>query len=217
MIPYPHPNPAPGSNAIGDFTIGISPIGTISSFDPWVTVLSQYGTSPILTAMIASFNAAVDETANLDNYFDFVFNVATAQGAGLDTWGRIVGVSRVVAIAGSAEYLGFEEAGSWVAFNQGVFYSGTTVTNNVVLLDPDFRTLILAKAASNICDGSIPAINAILLALFPNRGACYVVDLGGMQMEYVFNFALTPIELAIVETSGVLPTPVGVSATVVQL
>jgi hypothetical protein len=117
-----------------------------------------------------------------------------------------------------AEYLGFEEAGaSWVAFNQGVFYSGAAVTTNVNLSDADFRTLILAKAASNICDGSIPAINAILLALFPNRGACYVTDLGNMQMTYTFNFALTPIELAIVETSGVLPTPAGVAATVVQL
>lgn len=215
--PYPHPSPAAGSNAIGDFVIGISPIGTISSFDPWQTVLSQYGNSPVITSLIASFNAAVDETENLDDYYDDIFNVLTAQGYGLDLWGRVVGVSRVVAIPGSAEYLGFEEAASWVAFGQGVFWSGSTVTNNVVLSDAAFRTLILAKAASNICDGSIPAINAILLALFPNRGSCYVTDLGNMAMSYTFNFTLTPVELAIVETSGVLPTPAGVAATVVQL
>lgn len=215
--PYPHPNPAAGSNAIGDFTIGISPIGTISSFDLWATVLSQYGNSPILTAMLASFNAAVDQTANLDNYFDLIFSVLTAQGYGLDTWGRITGVSRVVAIAGSANYLGFQEAASWETFGYGVFWSGTTVTNNVVLSDSDFRTLILAKAASNICDGSILAINSILLALFPNRGDCYVTDLGAMTMTYTFAFSLTPVELAIVEQANVLPTPAGVAATVVQL
>ena len=33
--------PAPGSNAIGTFIIGASPIGDIPVFDPWQTVISQ--------------------------------------------------------------------------------------------------------------------------------------------------------------------------------
>ena len=73
--PYPHPNPAPGSNAIGQFIIGVSPIGTIPSFDPWATIISQYGNSQAIDAIITSFNAAMDQTANFDDFFDVTWNV----------------------------------------------------------------------------------------------------------------------------------------------
>ena len=36
-----------------------------------------------------------------------------------------------------------------------------------------------------------------------------------MTMTYTFEFALTPVEQAIVEQSGVLPRPTGVSSSVV--
>ena len=38
-----------------------------------------------------------------------------------------------------------------------------------------------------------------------------------MTMIYKFEFVLTPVELAIVLQSGVLPKPTGVSATVQQV
>lgn len=216
--PYPHPNPAPGSNAIGSFAIGISPIGTITPFDPWSTVISQYANSPVIPDMILAFNAALDQTENMDNLFDLVWNIDTAQGYGLDVWGRIVGVSRTLQLppAGTA-YLGFNEAaGSWTGFGQGGFYSGGGVTSNFVLSDPDFRILILAKAAGNISDGSIPSLNKILLGLFPGRGACYVVDNLDMTMVLKFSFHLSAIELSIVQTSGALPIPCGVAVSIDQ-
>lgn len=214
--PFP-PSPGPGSNAIGDFTIGVSPVGTISAFTVWPTIIAQYANSGSLDQILTSYAAAIDQTANFDSFFDMIWNVLTAQGYGLDVWGRIVGVSRTLQLpAGSGTYLGFEESGSWSGFNQAPFYGGSsTLTNNVSLDDADFRTLILAKAASNICDGSIPAMNAILLALFPGQGDCYVTDNGNMTMTYTFTFTLTPTQLAIVTNSGALPTPAGVSASVV--
>ncbi len=36
----------------------------------------------------------IDPTADLNAFYDLVWNVATAQGWGLDVWGRIVGVTR---------------------------------------------------------------------------------------------------------------------------
>jgi Protein of unknown function (DUF2612) len=215
--PYPHPNPAPGSNAIGSFAIGVSPIGTISPFDPWVTIISQYANSPIIDAMINSFNAAMDQTENLDNFYDMIWNIQSAEGYGLDVWGRIVGVSRTLNIPGSPNYIGFKEANTWTGFGQGGFYSGGSITSNVILDDDDYRRLILAKAAANISDGSIPTVNKILLALFPARGAAYVADNQNMSLTYTFKFALSPVDLAIVATSGVLPNPTGVAINISQL
>jgi hypothetical protein len=220
QAPYPsYPTgTAPGANAIGSFAIGQSPIGTIAPFNEWVTVISQYANSPILTGMIEAFNAAVDPTQIIDNIYDMIWNVLTATGYGLDVWGRIVNVNRALVFSGSTTYIGWEEAGSsWTGFNQGIWFSGGGTTTNILLQDSDFRRLILAKAATNICNGSIPSINSILLNLFPLRGSCYVKDNLNMSMVYVFDFTLSPVELAIIAQSGVLPNPAGVAVTIQQV
>lgn len=181
------------------------------------TVVSQYSNSPTLVQLIANFNTYIDPSSNIDAFFQLVWNVDTAQGVGLDIWGRIVGVQRVLQVA-SGVYFGFAEADDNVEtpFNQAPFYSGQPTTGNFALTDDAFRTLIFAKALANISDGSILSINQILLNLFPARGDCYVTDLGSMRMTYTFAFALTPVEAAIVSQSGILPKPVGVAASVVQ-
>jgi hypothetical protein len=137
----------------------------------------------------------------------------------LDIWGRIVGVGRVIQISGG-KFLGFDEATTVSAdpFNQSPFYSGGAITSNFALSDSAYRLLIMAKAAANISVGSIPAINAILLALFPGRGNAYCTDGLDMTMTYTFDFTppLTDVEKAIIAT-GVLPKPAGVSYTVVEI
>jgi hypothetical protein len=209
--PFPRSG-GPSSGAIDAFTIGVSPIGTISAFDVFDTIIAQYANSTRLTSILTSYADAMDMTENFDNFYDFIWNVDTAQGVGLDIWGRIVGVSRTLGIS-PGTFFGFQEADSWTGFGQGIFYSGAGgITNNIVLDDPSFRLLILAKAASNICDGSIPAVNAILLALFPGRGDCYVRDNLNMTQTFVFTFPLTEVQIAIVQAVG--PTTVGVSANI---
>lgn len=213
----PYPRAVIGSG-IGIFAIGISPIGDVSPWDPWVQIISQYGNSDKIDDLILSFNAAIDQTQNFSNLYDMVWNIATAQGYGLDVWGRIVNVKRTIPIPGTATYLGNKEANSWTGFGQGILYSGSggTVTN-FTLSDSDYRTLIYAKAASNITDGSIPSVNQILLTLFPQRGACYVADGLNMSLTFTFDFALNPVELAIVQFSGVLPAATGVIPNVSSL
>lgn len=211
---YP-PGPLPGSNAFGLFSFGVSPFGTIPSFDPWTTIISQYANSPAITSIILAFNAAMDQTENLDNFYDFMWNVETAQGYGLDVWGRIVGVSRTLELQ-AGKFFGFEQAvGEFIAgFSQGApFFSGTTVNNNYVLSDDDYRTLILAKAFANICDGSITSLNKLALSLFPGQGNAYVTNGQDMSIAYNFEFALSPVQEAIVLNSGVLPVPGGMAVT----
>jgi hypothetical protein len=240
----PYPPVDPDNNAIGEFTIGTSPIGTISPFNIWDTVASQYANSPILTTLITNFAGYVDPTANIDNFFDLIFNVDSAIGYGLDVWGRIVGVARTITIFQPFPHFGFEEAGDAMGFNQAPFWSGGFTTVNFTLDDLTYRRLILTKAFANISQCSIPMLNQMLLTLFPHRGNCFVTEGGQfgpwfgfeeatdglgfnqapfysgqiaprMVMTYTFNFALSPVELAIVQASGVLPKPTGVKAYVV--
>ena len=217
--PYPHPSPAPGTTGIGQFRIGVSPIGDIPVFDPWVTLLSQYANSPTITGMILAFNSAMDFTQTMSNFYDMMWNIQTAQGYGLDVWGRIVGAPRTITVPGTAQFIGWNVAGgSYTGFGQGIWASpGSGLNQNYVLSDIDFRRLILAKAATNITDGSIISTNKILLALFPGRGNCYVADGQNMQLTYTFNFPLTPAEFAIVQSPGVLPAATGVLPNIVQL
>jgi hypothetical protein len=240
----PYPAPDPTSNEIGKFTIGVSPIGTIPPFDIWTTLISQFANSPQLTAMITAFAADIDQTFNIDLFFDDIFNVNTAQGYGLDVWGRIVGVNRIITVTTVLPFFGFEEATDAVGFNQAPFYSGQFVTTNFILNDLSYRKLILVKAFANIVSCSIPNLNQMLLTLFPGRGNVFVTEGGTlgpwfgfkeatdalgfnqaqffdgvianrMVMTYTFKFQPTPLELAIVQNSGVLPKPTGVKATVV--
>lgn len=236
--------PVPVNNGIGSFEIGVSQIGTNPPFDVWKTIISQYANSPILTTLIENIFEYLDQTADFEAFFDLVWNVDTAQGHGLDIWGRIVNISRTIQV-NVGEWFGFEEAGG-DPFGVSSFAIGEGITDNYLLSDDAYRLLILAKAATNITNGSIPAINQILLSLFPGRGNCYVTEgtistnwfgfqeavnangfnqqsfysgqvLSTMSIQYVFMFALTPVELAIVSSSGALPKPTGVSASVVVI
>ncbi|CAM2143841.1 DUF2612 domain-containing protein [Pararobbsia alpina] len=182
------------------------------------TIISQYANSPTLVQLIQNFNGYIDPSANIDAFYDLVWNLDTAQGKGLDIWGKIVGLEngRLLTIPSTDQYFGFQDAGA-LTFGEGVFYDGTPATQTYSLADGPFLTLILAKAIANISDGSIGSINRLLQNLFAGRGRCYVNDLGSMQMRYTFEFYLEPYEVAIVTQSGVLPVPTGVLASMVQI
>jgi len=182
------------------------------------TVIAQYANSPTLLQLIENFDQYIDPSADIDAFYDMVWNVDTAVGRGLDIWGKIVGLAngRLLKIPSTDLNFGFNEA-SAATFGEGVFYDGVAATQTYSLTDPAFRTLILVKAMANISDGSIPSYNQLLQNLFKGRGRCYVNDLGNMQMRYTFEFYLEPWEVAIITQSGALPRPTGVLATMVQI
>lgn len=179
-------------------------------FDPVVTVLSQYANSPIITELVDCFAQWLDPASRFNEFYSLLWNIDTAQGFGLDVWGRILGVNRVLQVPTGA-YLGFESDDQAQPFGHGIFYGGARTTDNVALTDAAYRTLLLAKAALNVTNASNPATNAILLNLF---GQGYVRDNLDMTITYVFDDPLTPVQTAIVYQSGVLPKPCGVSFTV---
>ncbi len=180
------------------------------------TLISQRANDPVTLALLASIAENIDPTNDIENFYDYVWNVLTAQGFGLDIWGAIVGVDRYLNT--TQKFFGFEEAGTVSAdpFNQSPFFSGNLDKGTVALSDPAFRLLVLAKGIANVCNCSITTINAILNYIWAGRGGAWCTDGENMTMTYTFNFALSPVDLAIIN-SGILPKPLGVSYTVVQI
>lgn len=182
------------------------------------TIISQYGNSPTITQLVKNIDAYIDPRADIDNFYNLVWNVDTATGFGLDIWGRIVNVSRLLQIPKEEKYFGFNEASPGVyPYGEGVFYDPTqSATQTYSLSDDAYRKLIYAKALANIISTNPSSINQLLQNMFSDRGRCYVNDLGSMSMRYTFEFVLTPLEFAIVTQSGVFPRPAGVSTTMIN-
>lgn len=193
------------------------------------TIISQYANSPQLVQLIQNMNGYIDPRANIATFLSFVWDVTKAQGFGLDIWGRIVGLlnGRLLKLGATGQTFGYDTTDippDWGPFNQGTFSTGPNQTTTFTLGDDAFRVLILAKALANIIATTSQALNQLLGNLFPGRGRAYVADLGksntatgGMQMSFVFEFALTQVEYAILTQSGVLPHPAAVGFNVVVI
>lgn len=151
------------------------------------TIISQYGNSAAICALIQNMNEYIDPCADIDGFFDTVWNVETAVGFGLDIWGRIVGLP-------TGRY---------------IYTEPVTVLN-----DDQFRALILIKALSNISITSSATFNQMLNNFFAGRGRCYVSDQGSMQMRYTFEFPLEDYEIQIMSQPGIFLRPAGVQVGV---
>ena len=179
--------------------------------------MKQYAASPVIQQLIA------DRTSYFPNdwqyqFYDNYWNVDSAQGIGLDIWGRIVVVGRNIQIP-FVDYFGFTTAPtqSWSPFGQQSFYTGPASAKTFTLADNAYRVLILAKALANIAQTNARALNRALQQLFPGRGRAWVTDLGSMAMRYNFEFALEPWEVAVLLSDSALPRPAGVDVTIVQI
>lgn len=176
--------------------------------------MKQYSASKTINKLIDD-RAEYFNNEWIDDFYSNIWNVDTAQGLGLDIWGRIVVIGRNIEITES-DYFGFSTAPtkSWLPFNQGVFYNGEKSTSVFRLSDNAYRALILAKALSNISATDVRSLNRALRSLFQNRGNAYVKQVGPMAIEYVFEFFLEPWESSVVRFSEALPRPAGVSVSV---
>jgi hypothetical protein len=204
---------AVGSEALGaGLVVDVTPTSGLF-FDPLLTVISQYANSPIITAIVQAMGGWLDPQARLDLFYSVVWNLDTAEGFGLDILGRIVGIGRVLQVA-TGQFIGLYPQAEAKPLSQGILFSGQAATSNYALSDGAYRKLILAKAAANITDGSIPSINAILLILFPGYGNSYIIDNGDMTFVIHMGAVPSPVDLTILQASGVLPKGAGVSYTV---
>jgi len=187
------------------------------------TILTQYASSPKLRSLIETFNAAIDVEDFTEDFLTAIWDVSTATGYGLDVWGKIVNVSRYLNVDEAQTSFGFDEAyvsadtNSPKPFDEAPFYEGVGLTTTFKLTDDAYRTLIMAKAMSNITDCTIPNINLLLRYLFSGRGDVFVAITGVMAIRYVFGFELTAVERAIMLNSSAITKPAGVSVDLMTL
>jgi hypothetical protein len=184
------------------------------------TVMKQYSNSATLLQLLADFDQWVDVPDFSNQFLANVWDISTAQGFGLDIWGRILGQSRYIQIAQSpGDNFGFNinalPGTNWQPWSQAPWFGGEAAgTTSFPLQDAYYRQLLLVKAAANIASSDCPSINALMRSMFGNRGRCYVGydPSHPMHIGYHFEFFPTAVERSIIE-SGLFPQPAGTTAT----
>ena len=142
------------------------------------TVQSQYATSPHIRALVDSFWKAINPEADINEIYEKMVNPETAEGIGLNVWGRIVASGReYIALDESTEYLGFNPPAGVTnprlnSLNNAPFYR--PVDGKVRLADNAYRTYIFIKAMINIGTGTLASINEMLAFMFPSTKICCI-------------------------------------------
>jgi hypothetical protein len=188
------------------------------------TVMKQYANSATLLDLLSRMDQWVDLAKFTDDFLLLVWDISTAQGFGLDIWGRILGRSRDITVPQApGDNFGFDvgmaPGSNWFPFNQAPFYNGGQGGEvSFPLADDYYRQLLLVKAAANIASCDCPSINHLMRAMFGNRGKCYVgYDPNNpMHIGYHFEFMPSEVEQAIIE-SGLFPQPAGTTAQYIYL
>jgi hypothetical protein len=154
------------------------------------TIISQYGNSATISKLIHNMNKYIDPRKDLDAFYDTVWNIETAEGFGLDIWGRVVDLPT----------------------GRNILTSPVTILN-----DTQFRPLILVKALSNISITSSAVFNQLLSNYFAGRGPVFVSDQLNMSMRYNFQFQPEPFEIQILAQPGIFLRPAGVQVSILVI
>ena len=152
-----------------------------------LAIQSQYSASKRLLRVAAGFQDMLDPTADVNLFYEKMFNLLTARGRGLDIWGTILGIGRVIGSGGV----------------------------ELTLEDEMFRLLLLYKALANISGATADDLNNLLDTLVATGAAglpakAYVLEVGTMVIRWVFEDFLDPIQMAVFEAAGTLARGAGV-------
>ena len=186
-----------------------------TSFDTWdiaETVQSQYATSKRMRAVIDAFWQAINPKSDIDLLYKKLVNPRTAEGWGLDIWGRIVAIGRsYLAVEDDTPYFGFDPPGDVVNprldnFGNAPFYK--QVLGKVRLGDTAFRTYVFLKALINISNSSLASLNRMVKLLFPDA-EIQVLHTGTMVLRILILTALSSSDKAALDNLPWLPAGVG--------
>ena len=186
-----------------------------TSFDTWdiaETVQSQYATSKRMRAVIDAFWQAINPKSDIDLLYRKLVNPRTAEGYGLDVWGRIVAIGRsYLAVDDDTPYFGFDPPEGVKnerlnSFGNAPFYK--QVMGKVRLADTMFRTYVFLKALINISNSSLASLNQAVKLLFPDADI-QILHTGTMVLRVLILSPLSESDKAALDNLPWLPAGVG--------
>lgn len=182
---------------------------------PGETIQSQYATSAIIRSLIDSARVRIAPDTDIELFYDMIFNIETAQGKGLDIWGRILGMERSLEILVLNDYFGFDEA-DFEPFNVCPFWDGEGVTDWYSLTDDAYRQALMWKAMANIATADAATLNSLLLYLFPGQDIV-IHEVGIMEIELYIFFPLQAYQRSILKNYGLMAKGAGVQLNWVEI
>ena len=186
-----------------------------TSFDTWdiaETVQSQYATSKRMRAVIDAFWQAINPKSDIDLLYKKLVNPRTAEGVGLDIWGRIVAIGRsYLAVEDDTPYFGFDPPEGVKnerlnSFGNAPFYK--QVMGKVRLADTMFRTYVFLKALINISNSSLASLNQAVKLLFPDADI-QILHTGTMVLRVLVLSPLSESDKAALDNLSWIPAGVG--------
>ena len=183
----------------------------MSDFNIDAVIQSQYGDSPHIKGVIRGYYDYISPQKDIELIYDKMINIYTAEGYGLDVWGRIVGISReYVAVDEQYNYLGFDNRPYNMdrieTFNNAPFYK--IVNGKIKLEDNAYRTYILIKALINISNVSLNSLNFIFSQLFPDTDI-KVLHSNTMTLRLLVIGAMSQAQIGAIKNIEWLPAGVG--------
>lgn len=191
----------------------------LTPIDSQEPIQSQYAASPRMQALFQAMAARIDPKADIDLFYEKIFDPETAEGVGLDVWGRIVGAVRSIFID-NTDFLGFALSGL-DPMNISPFFNDAGASGEYRMNDTAFRTMIFYKAMANISTETMEDINNLLNSLMAgihgDTARCFVLETGVMEIRAVFLFYLTPFEIAMLRRYSLLNRGSGVGFNFFQI
>ena len=186
-----------------------------TSFDSWdiaETIQSQYATSRRMTQVINAFWDSINPKSDIDLLYKKLVNPRTAEGYGLDVWGRIVAIGRsYLAVDDDTPYFGFDPPEGVKnerlnSFGNAPFYK--TIYGKVELADTMYRTYVFLKALINISNSSLAGLNHMVKLLFPDADI-QILHTGTMVLRVLILSPLSESDKAALDNLPWLPAGVG--------
>lgn len=173
------------------------------------TVQSQYSASPRILFLAEYYWSMLDPTESINLLLKKMIDPVTAEGSGLDAWGRIVGIKRAL-VPTLGEYLAFDPHG----LNNELGDSFNNAPWNPLLasgMAPDtvYRVYVFVKAMLNIGNGSLADLNRYFSLLYENSGIT-VLHVGTMVLRVMdFGGRLTSADMLALKSLDWVPLGVG--------
>lgn len=153
---------------------------------------AEHATAPNFVKMVGLVAGCFADITNALREIESKFDLDTALGAQLDQIGIWVGIARYVPTPLTGIYFSFDTAN--VGFDQGSWKGPYDPDTGITSLDDEtYRTMIRAKIAANMWDGTMPNYRKVMAYVFQSFGAQVVaVDHQDMTMDVYFFGAVFP-------------------------